>query len=145
MANERERELALKRGGGVVPLSLSIGDDPGLAIDPVDARTPEDDFERQWALAILRRSLERLREEQAARGRSEIFERLKPVLAGERVEGGYAAVAEETGRTTIAVKVAAHRLKKRYGELLLEEVARTVELPQEIEDEMQHLFRAVER
>lgn len=145
LANERERELALKRGGGAVPLSFSFDDDPDLAIDPVEPRTPEDDFERRWALAILRRALERLRDEQAARGRSEIFECLKPALAGERVEGGYAAVARGTGRTTVAVKVAAHRLKKRYGELILEEVARTVDLPQEIEDEMQRLFRAVER
>lgn len=145
LANEKEREQALKRGGGAVLLSLSHDDESDLAIDPVDSRTPEDDFERQWALAILRRALERLRDEQAARGRSELFERLKPALAGEKIAGGYAGLAAETGLTTVAVKVAAHRLKKRYGELVLQEVARTVDLPQEIEDEMQYLFRAVER
>ena len=145
LANEKARDLALKRGAGAVPLSLSFDDDSGLGIEPVDERTPEDDFEHQWALAILRRALERLREEQTARGRGEIFERLKPTLAGERIEGGYAAVADETGLTTVAVKVAVHRLRKRYGELLLEEVARTVELPREIEDEMRYLLRAVDR
>lgn len=145
LANERERDRALKRGGGAIVLSLTFRDDSDLDIDPADARTPEHDFDRQWALAILRRALERLRDEQAARDRSEIFERLKPALAGERVEGGYAAVAGETGMTTVAVKVAAHRLKKRYGELITEEVARTVELPQEIEDEMEFLYRALER
>ncbi len=145
LANEKARMLALKRGAGAIPLSLSSEDDSGLSIEPVDERTAEDDFDRQWALAILRRALERLREEQNAKGRSEIFERLKPTLAGERVEGGYAAVAGEMGLTTVAVKVAVHRLKKRYGELLLEEVARTVDLPREIEDEMQVLLRAVER
>ena len=72
LANEKARALALKRGAGAVPLSLSFDDDSGLNFEPVDERTPEDDFERQWALAILRRALERLREEQAARGRSEI-------------------------------------------------------------------------
>lgn len=143
LANEKARALALKRGAGAVPLSLSF-DDSGLGFEPVDERTPEADFERQWALAVLRRALERLREEQTAKGRSEIFERLKPTLAGERVDGGYAAVAGEMGLTTVAVKVAVHRLKKRYGELLLEEVARTVDLPREIEDEMQVLLRAVE-
>ncbi len=149
LANERTRALALKRGAGSVPLSLSFPlsseDDWGPAIEPADERTPEDDFDRQWALAILRRALERLRDEQTVKGRSEIFERLKPALAGERVEGGYAAVAGEMELTTVAVKVAVHRLKKRYGELLLEEVARTVDLPREIEDEMRVLLRAVER
>lgn len=148
LGNERARARALKRGAGSVPLSLSLplssAADPGLPIEPVDERTPEDDFDRQWALAILRRGLERLRDEQTAKGRNEIFERLKPALAGERVDGGYAAVAAEMGLTTVAVKVAVHRLKKRYGELLLEEVARTVDLPREIEDEMRVLLRAVE-
>lgn len=145
LANAKARDLALKRGAGAVPLSLSFDDEAGLGFEPIAERTPEDDFDRQWAMAILRRALERLREEQTAKGRSEIFERLKPTLAGERVAGGYAAVAAEAGLTTVAVKVAAHRLKKRYGALLLEEVARTVDLPREIEDEMQYLLRAVER
>ncbi len=144
LANEKERARALKRGGGAHPISLPLGDDRDLTLEPADTRTPEGDFERQWALALLRRALERLRTEQEAKGRRELFERLKPALAGENVDGGYAAVAGELGLTTVAVKVAAHRLKKRYGELLLEEVARTVELPQEIEDELQHLFQALE-
>ncbi len=144
LANEKDRERALKRGGGARLFSLSFNDDLGLAIEPADTRTPEGDYERQWALALLRRALERLRVEQASKGRRELFERLKPALAGEDVDGGYAAVADELNLTTVAVKVAAHRLKKRYGELLLEEVSRTVDLPQEIEDEMHHLFRALE-
>jgi len=144
LANEKERERALKRGGGATLLSLSFDDDSDLAIDPAETRTPETDFERQWALALLRRALERLRAEQSAKGRGEIFERLKPALAGETVDGGYAGVAAELKLTSVAVKVAAHRLKKRYGELLLEEVTRTVDLPQEIEDELNHLFRALE-
>jgi RNA polymerase sigma-70 factor (ECF subfamily) len=144
LANEWDRERALKRGGGLRLFSLSGDEDGGLAFDPADTRTPEDDFERQWALALLRRALERLRIEQADKGRSELFERLKPTLGGESVEGGYAAVAAALGLTTVAVKVSAHRLKKRYGQLLMEEVSRTVELPQEIEDELHHLFRALE-
>ena len=60
------------------------------------------------------------------------------------MDGGYAAMADELSLSAVAVKVAAHRLKKRYGEMLLEEVSRTVSLPQEIEDELQHLFRALE-
>ena len=64
--------------------------------------------------------------------------------AGESIDGGYAAIATELSLTTVAVKVAAHRLKKRYGELLMEEVAGTVDTPQEIEGELQHLYRALE-
>ena len=85
-----------------------------------------------------------MRIEQASKGRRELFELLKPTLAGEDVDGGYAAVATELSLTTVAVKVAAHRLKKRYGELLVEEIARTVDVPQEIEDELHQLFRALE-
>ncbi len=142
LANEKERERALKRGGGARFSSLAFDDAP--SIEPADTRTPEGDYERQWALALLRRALERLRVEQASKGRRELFERLKPALAGEDVDGGYAAVADELSLTTVAVRVAAHRLKKRYGELLVEEVARTVDLPQQIEDELHHLFRALE-
>ena len=144
LANERERERALKRGGGARFLSLYAGDESHGAIELEDERTPENDYERQWALALLRRALERLRAEQSGRGRRDVFEGLKPTLAGESVEGGYAAVARALGMTTVAVKVAAHRLKKRYGELLLEEVARTVDVPQEIDDELQRLFQALE-
>ena len=136
LANEKERERALKRGGGAHLASLTI--------EPADTRTPESDYERQWALALLRRALERLRVEQTARGRRELFERLKPTLAGEEVDGGYATVADELSLTTVAVKVAVHRLRKRYREFLLEEVARTVGLPQEIDDELHYLFRALE-
>ena len=141
LANERAHRRALKRGGDAPLLPL---DDAAVGIDRGDARTPQSDYERQWALAVLRRALERLRDEQVDRGRHELFERLKPTLSGERVEGGYAGVAKALSLTTVAVKVAAHRLRKRYGELLLEEVAHTVSLPQEIEDELRHLFRALE-
>ena len=120
-----------------------IDDDADLAFEPADTRTPESAFERQWALALLRCALERLRVEQHGAGRGELFEQLKPTLAGERVDGGYAAVATALGLTTVAVKVSAHRLKQRYRELLLGELARTVELPQDIEGELQHLFRAL--
>ncbi|MCP3919371.1 MAG: sigma-70 family RNA polymerase sigma factor [bacterium] len=140
---EKERARAIKRGGGAQLFSLSVADHAELAIEPADTRTPESDYERHWALALLRQALERLRSEQAAKGRSELFERLKPTLADEAIDGGYAAVAAELELTTVAVKVAAHRLKKRYGELIVEEVARTLELPQEIDDELNLLFEAL--
>lgn len=143
LSNERERERSLKRGGGLQVLSISADDDSPGDFDPADDHTPEDAFERQWALALLRRALDRVRAEQVTQEKLDLFEHLKPTLAGERLERGYAGVAEALGLTPVGVKVAAHRLKKRYGELLMEEVARTVEVPQEIEDELQHLFRAL--
>ena len=144
LANEKERERALKRGGGVGFLPLSFDDEAGPGIEPADARTPEADFEREWALAVLRRALERLKEEQEKKERGVLFARLKPSLDGGEIPGGYAAVAAELGLTTVAVKVTAHRLKKRYRKLLIEEVARTVEGPQEVDDELRELFRALE-
>ncbi len=145
LVNEQERERALKRGGGTHTGPLILDDEADLALEPADTHTPESAFERQWALALLRCALERVRVEQVSAGRGELFEHLKPTLAGESLSGGHAAVAKDLGLTTVAVKVAAHRLKKRYRELLLEELARTVDLPQDIEDELHHLFRALER
>lgn len=142
VANEKERERALKRGGGIALVPLAVEDEPG--IEPADARTAEADFERQWALSVLRRALERLEEEQATKGRGALFARLKPCLDGGKISGGYDAVAEESGLTTVAVKVTVHRLRKRYRELLVEEVSRTVEAPGEVGDELRELFRALE-
>tara|TARA_R110002126_G_scaffold1402_9_gene7997 strand:- start:19017 stop:19772 length:756 start_codon:yes stop_codon:yes gene_type:complete len=113
LANEHEKERALKRGGGERFVDIEFDDDAGH-FEPTDERTPEREFERQWAHSVLRRGLERLRLEQVLR--EGLFDRLKPTLAGESVEGGYAAVADEFDMTSVAVKVAVHRLKKRYAQ-----------------------------
>jgi RNA polymerase sigma-70 factor (ECF subfamily) len=134
--NEWDRERALKRGGGVVRRSLDASEAESL-YGPVDPRTPEDEFNRRWALTVLDAVLERLRTEYEARGQSRQFGVLQPGLAG---EGGHADAAAALGATEGAVRVMAHRMRKRYRELLRAEVAQTVSDPALVEDELRDLF-----
>jgi RNA polymerase sigma-70 factor (ECF subfamily) len=138
LANERDRERALKRGGGRPPLSLEASD-PGrrYRLEPVDGRTPEDAFERQWVASLLERALERLTREQSG-DRRERYERLKPLLTGD-APSSYAEVAAKLGMAEGSVRVAVHRLRRRFGELLREEIARTTPAA-DIEDELRHLI-----
>lgn len=145
LANERERSQALKRGGGAIPRSLDLEDaEAGITLEPIDARTPEADFDRQWAIALLARAMERLQREQAAKGRGEQFERLRETLAGAELPGDRTQLAAELGISAVALRVAVHRLRARYRVLLLEEAAHTLEGPQDAEEEIRHLFLALE-
>ncbi len=105
--------------------------------------TPEKAYERRWALTLLDQALDRLRAEFVAAGRGRQFERLRGFLTTGSAHGGYASVAAELGMTTDAVGVAVHRLRHRYGELVREEIARTVTSPEEVEDEIRWLFAAL--
>ena len=111
--------------------------------EPADLSTPDKAFERRWALTLLEQVLERLREEFTAVGQAERFQRLKVLLWGERDSPPYAAVAAELGLTEGALKVAVHRLRQRYRELLREEVAHTVARPEEVDDELRYLISVI--
>jgi RNA polymerase sigma factor (sigma-70 family) len=142
LANERERANALKRGGGRV-VSLDLGDADGrYRREPDHSETPERLFERRWALTLLARVLGRLREDYEAAGKGRLFEALKGQLTGDGT-APYAALGEELGMTQAAVKTAVHRLRRRYGELLREEIGETVATQAEIDSEIQALFRAL--
>jgi RNA polymerase sigma-70 factor (ECF subfamily) len=144
LANERDRQRAQKRGGGHAPLSLNLDDaEARFGREPGHSLTGEKLFERRWALALLEEVLTRLREEYASRDKEALFERLRSFLIGERQPGGHAAAAEELGLTEGAVKVAVHRLRQRYRELLREEIGRTVHDSDAIDDEIRALFAAV--
>jgi RNA polymerase sigma factor (sigma-70 family) len=144
LANERDRERAQKRGGGQPPLSLDLGDaEARFGREPDHTLTAEKLFERRWALALLQEVLARLREEHAARSKEALFDRLRGFLVGERQPGGHAAAAAELGLTEGAVKVAVHRLRQRYRELIREEIGRTVHDPKAIDDEIRALFAAL--
>lgn len=149
LADERDRERAQKRGGGRVPVSIDAREgERRLVREPIDGETPEIAFERAWVAELLARAFERLRAEQEKIGREALFDKLRPSLAAEDDAPRFATVARELSMTENAVKVAAHRLRKRYGELLREEVAATVSDPgdpAEIEDEIRALFRPFER
>ncbi|MBE7500744.1 MAG: sigma-70 family RNA polymerase sigma factor [Verrucomicrobiales bacterium] len=145
LAHEAEKARAQKRGGPAPPVSLDLDtaetrwrDGPAAPGD-----TPDRAFDRQWALALLERVLSRLRREYTAARRQPLFERLKDTLAGDRSERPYRALGEELGLSEGAVKIAAHRLRHRYRELLRDEVAQTVASPAEVEEELRSLFAAL--
>ncbi|MGA2593177.1 MAG: sigma-70 family RNA polymerase sigma factor [Bryobacteraceae bacterium] len=138
VADEADRERAHKRGGGVlVPLEFSSGEDR-YQREPAHDETPERIFERRWALSMLDRVVERLRNEFVHHGRPEHFERLKMFLLGQS-DAPYAALAREMNTSEGALKVAIHRLRKRYRELFRQEIADTVADPADVESELRYL------
>lgn len=146
LSDERERERAQKRGGGRAPVSIDAGQAEGrLALELVGDGDPAAAFERSWALELLAHTFARLRAEQARIGREQLFDRLRPCLAAEDDAPRLATIARDLGLSENAVKVAAHRLRKRYGELLRDEIAATVADPLQVEDEIRALFRCFER
>ncbi len=143
LANQRDHAHALKRGGGLRPLSLDLADsERRYASEPSHEQTPERLFERRWALTLLDCVLQRLRQHYETAGQLLLFERLKGSLTGAATDT-YAESAAVLGMTEGAVKVAAHRLRQRYRDLLREEIARTVADPGEVDDEIRELFGAL--
>jgi RNA polymerase sigma-70 factor (ECF subfamily) len=144
LANEWDKVRAQKRGGGSKPLSLDCLLFEGqFACEPAAPGTPETLFELQWVLTLLARVMENLRAECESRGKGELFQALHSHMLNDAQALAYAAVAEQFAMTEGAVKVAAHRLRQRYGELLREEIGRTVSSPTEIDDELRHLVTVV--
>jgi RNA polymerase sigma-70 factor (ECF subfamily) len=144
LANAWDRAHAQKRGGGQTILSLNWQDaEMRYGMEPSHGLTPEKSYERQWALAVLQRVLDRLQAEFAAAGKQKVFAELKEVLAGADPQESYRAIASRLGTTEGTIKVMAHRLRKRYRELLREEVAQTVANAGEVEEEIQQLIAAV--
>jgi RNA polymerase sigma-70 factor (ECF subfamily) len=145
LVNEWKREHRLKRGGGRMPFSFNAAAaEERYRLEPADVHTAERIYERRWALTLLEQTLERLGAECAASGRLPLFEAVKPELSGEGGESTLAEIAGRLGMTTSAVKTAMHRLRRRYGELLRAEIAQTVALPDEIDDEIRQLFSILE-
>lgn len=140
LANEWDKARAQKRGGGrIVPLESDVAE-ANCGWHPKGNPTPEQSFEWRWAMTLLEQVMNRLRDEFARDGSSELFETLKPCLLGERASQPYAPLAAKLGRTEGSVKVAVHRLRQRYRRLLHDEIAHTVAQPEEIEEEMRHLL-----
>jgi RNA polymerase sigma factor (sigma-70 family) len=144
LANRQRYERADRRGGGRVTESLDweSGEQRYLR-EPIDELTPERVFDRRWALTILERSIDRLRAQHVESGRGHWFEALRETLMGGTGGKSYDQLAQELGVSESAVKVAIHRMRKRCGELLREEIAQTVTNPQEIDEELAYLFAAL--
>lgn len=143
LANERRKARSQKRGAGRHVLSLDFeAGEKRLPLEPAHHLTPERLYERCWALKLLERVLAKLREEYKVAGKEALFAELLAQLDGGRGEN-YAVIADKLHTTEGAIKTAAHRLRRRYRELLRAEVAQTVDDPQEVEEELRTLLNAV--
>jgi RNA polymerase sigma factor (sigma-70 family) len=141
LANEWDRAQAQKRGGGHPIISLDAATaEARYRLEPADNASPDKVFERNWVLTLMGQVLERLGAEQEATGKKTQFEKLRHCLMGDPEAPAYAELANTFGLSQDAVRMAVSRLRRRYRELLREEIAQTVSSPAEIDEEIQHLF-----
>ena len=148
LANERDWQRAQKRGGGLTAVSLDALIQTGeqrYSLEPRYSITPESIFERQWALTLLDHVLARLQQEFAAAGKHDHFDRFKGLLIGDDSNLGYAALAGELGMTEGAVKVAVHRMRRRFREVLRDEISQTVADAGHVGEEIRYLMSVIAR
>lgn len=144
MSNQRAYERAIKRGGGRSPISIDqLKGEAWLRLEPFHELTPERIFLREWATTLLERVLATLEKESRQKGNSRFFERIRPVLLGRDASLSYASIAAELGFSESRIKVAVHRYRNRYRLLLREEIARTLDDPAQVEEEITTLIAAL--
>jgi RNA polymerase sigma-70 factor (ECF subfamily) len=146
LGKAHRRELTLKRGEGqpLVPLDELLARERG-DLEPANALSADKVYERRWALTLLEQVLARLEEEYRVAGNDLLFESLNELLAGESAAPSQANIAKKMGMTENAVKQAFYRLRQRYRELLREEIAHTVAVPADIEDELRHFISVLQK
>jgi RNA polymerase sigma factor (sigma-70 family) len=143
-ANERAYRAAAKRGGGRLIASLDeLQAEDRYRHEPASNLSPERLYDQKWASSLLDQVMQSVRVEYASLGKGALFDVLRGVVWGDGQATGYAALAQQTGLTEGAFKVAVHRLRARFKECLHREVAQTVATPGEIEDELRHLLAAL--
>jgi RNA polymerase sigma factor (sigma-70 family) len=144
LSHTREHDRALKRGGGRAPISFDLRDAEGRYInEPAHDLTAERLFERRWATVLLGHVLARLESEVRDSGKSALFAHLRPQLEGDELVESYEEIGNALQMSEGAVKVAAHRFRGRYRQILREEVARTVADPAEVNTELADLLKAL--
>jgi RNA polymerase sigma-70 factor (ECF subfamily) len=144
LSNRRVYERALKRGGGRQFLSIDQLDvEARLRLEPFHEITPERVFLRRWATTLLNRVMIQLKSEADAKGRSRLFDQIRPAILSTGSAQRYAQISSKLGINEATVKVAVHRYRARYRQLLREEIARTVDDPAHIEEEISTLFEAL--
>ncbi|HEU5236195.1 MAG TPA: sigma-70 family RNA polymerase sigma factor [Pyrinomonadaceae bacterium] len=145
LADEQRRAMAIKRGKGhrLIPLE-ELRVDEEIHMEPADPVTAEMIYERRWALTVLERVLNRLKDEFSAAGNAALFDSLKELLPDEPGAASQAEIAARLGMTENAIRQAFYRFRQRYQSLLREEIAHTVATPADIEDELRHLIAVVE-
>jgi RNA polymerase sigma-70 factor (ECF subfamily) len=143
LTDEWKRARMQKRGAGkVISLDMATAESR-FQIEPTDAHTPETLYDRTWGLTLLNATFNRLRDEYVRNGKAPLFDALKFCLTGERSAIPYTELADRLKVPENTLKTLVHRLRKRYRELLREQVAQTVNHPTEIEEELRSLFRAL--
>jgi RNA polymerase sigma factor (sigma-70 family) len=141
LAREWTKARAQKRGGGNVIFSLDEVDaENRYLLESAHELAPDKIFDRRWATTLLERALERLRDDYEVDNKGNLFARLEVFLTGYALEISYAEIAVSLNMSEGALKVAVHRLRQRYGELVRAEIAQTVAGPEKIEEELQYLF-----
>ena len=142
LSKEWEKAKAQKRGGRHKRISFDFVSQD--AMQPTDHLTPDKIFERQWAITLLGRVMHRLQRDMERGGKGRQFELLKHFLSGENSDLTISDVAEELSQTESATRMAASRMRKRYRELLRDEIAQTLSTKEDVEDEIRSLFSAFE-
>ena len=145
LANEDRRAMAIKRGKGQRSIPLEewrAGE--RIELEPADPMTPDQIYERRWALTVLERVLSRLKDEYLSADNAALFDSLKELLPDEPGSLSQAEIATRLGMTENAVRQAFYRFRQRYQSLLREEIAHTVATPGDIEDELRHLIAVLE-
>jgi RNA polymerase sigma factor (sigma-70 family) len=144
LADEWDKSRAQKRGGGVqtVPLQMDTAE-TRYGLEPADSVTPEQIYERRWALTLLEKVLGQLQKEYERDGRKELFAALNTCLVGERASQPYDQLAQRLGMTESAVKSTVHRLRRRYRQLLRDEITHTLASAELVDEELRHLLTVV--
>jgi RNA polymerase sigma factor (sigma-70 family) len=145
LANERDAEMALKRGGGVRHVALDVEpEERRFHREPSENETPERLYERRWALAALDAAMHRLAERYQRTDRRKLFDELRPLLTGDE-PASYAELSARLGATEGALRVAVHRLRKQFASSLREVIAETVDDPHAVDEELRYLMAIVSR
>ena len=146
MANEWKKRKSQKRGGGVTVLSIDVKDAEGhTCLEPADSLSPEAVFERHWASSILNAVMQRLQESYELDGKGEIFEALKDHLGLGCGERSYREIGDELGISETAARLTVHRMRKRYRQFLLQQIASTLDPEESAEEELRYLFGVFQR
>lgn len=145
IANERDAEMALKRGGGVRHVTLDVEpEERRFHREPCEKDTPERLYERRWALAALDAAMNRLAERYQRTARRKLFDELRPLLTGDE-PASYAELSARLGATEGALRVAVHRLRRQFASSLREVIADTVDDPHAVDEELRYLMAIVSR
>lgn len=144
LADQRKHALREKRGSGQAPVSLDADEGPDAApVEPIEAAPPDAWFDRHWALTVMERGLAAVQREWEEAGKADQFEQLKHWLVGDGATHSQAETARRLGWSETGVKVAVHRLRKRFREAIRSEIRQTIGAEADLEGELRYLVEVL--